>query len=759
MPRSVATVTFAGWTLVRQYSLEPTYIDLDPGAPEPKGCRGFSFCRSRAAWLQPGLKKEVEHMSWCCVLQTLAVGLVASLAAVPAAVRADAFDGYTLMGSFELPRANAIFDCLSDGRIVAIAGDDVYVESAVGSGTFTLLGTLPDADMPTSWPAAFIRVSRDGTKLAVGNNGGGYPWNNFEVGIFAFPTLTGDWFSINHYDAEWYSNTRLAITAAGPGVTSIVTVLRTTSSPAGADNPTVIDNVGGYSAGITFDAAGNLYTGNAFRTNGPSDTGWVKVFGREMWTSALTHGLPLDFETTGILVVDVLSAAYLGFDVEGNLHVGGGDSTGGPDQQDFAALVRAFAVSRALAGEGAADPGNPTEVRSFDPDSAHDNYFVVNSNPATGELYVTEFGSTTVYVYTPEPGDPFAAEVIGYTPAPGQFVNNAAFNDPARALGPPEGYGTYDSNNTTVVTLGGFGGSLTLKFDHVVEDDPLNWFGMDAIVFGNAFWVDEEADRHWAECATIEIALDANHNGQIDEDKGEGWYLIPGSHITDPVAQYTIQTWDDNPGTAIPPELLSWVPPGYYGTWTTSAYLLPDLFDTWIIENPAEDPDDEGIFGYGEYTPTLVLGDLDADNEVDDLFITPEEFYTIPDDPFKVGISPGSGGGDAFDIAWAIDADTGESADLPGFDFIRITNPTNVVSEILGEKSPEIDAVADAAPDPFGNCDGDRDIDLADVAGLQNCFGVFQEEDDACECVDRDDDEVVDLGDFAALGARLTGPR
>ena len=110
-------------------------------------------------------------------------------------------------------------------------------------------------------------------------------------------------------------------------------------------------------------------------------------------------------------------------------------------------------------------------------------------------------------------------------------------------------------------------------------------------------------------------------------------------------------------------------------------------------------------------------------------------------------------------IAWAIDPATGSPADLPGFDFIRLTSAVSAVHEVLGEKSPEIDAVADVAPDPFGDFDDDGDIDLIDVAGLQNCFG----EDDAigagCERLDRQPDGSVDLIDTAALVERLTGPR
>ena len=123
-------------------------------------------------------------------------------------------------------------------------------------------------------------------------------------------------------------------------------------------------------------------------------------------------------------------------------------------------------------------------------------------------------------------------------------------------------------------------------------------------------------------------------------------------------------------------------------TWTTEAFGLPaDPFGSPVVTNPSLDPGVEGIFGYAEYSPTLLLGDLNADHVVDDQTILPEEFYTVPDDPLEVGMTPGSGGGDAFDIAWAIDPATGKSANLPGFDFIRITSAVNVAFVALGEKS------------------------------------------------------------------------
>jgi hypothetical protein len=349
---------------------------------------------------------------------------------------------------------------------------------------------------------------------------------------------------------------------------------------------------------------------------------------------------------------------------------------------------------------------------------------------------------------------PFAAEVVDYAPSPGQFVNHAAFNDPSRALGPPVAGGIGDGDESSVVTLGGFGGSITLSFDHTVLDEPLNPFGMDAIIFGNSFWVGGDATRHWAECAVIEISLDANGNGLADD----AWYLIPGSHVTEPADQFVEQTWDDDVGDpTYPPELASWIPAGRSGSWTSATYLLPgDVFGRNIMVNPSLSV--EEVFGYADYSPTLLLGDLTADNIVDDPVLTPEEFYTSPDDPFAVGMSPGAGGGDAFDIGWAVDGATGDPARLPGFDFIRISNGNQTVLPFVGELSPEIDAVADVAPDPFGDFDFDGDIDLLDAAQWQACLAATDPRDADCARLDRNDNGRLEPRDVLAVIERLTGP-
>ncbi len=355
---------------------------------------------------------------------------------------------------------------------------------------------------------------------------------------------------------------------------------------------------------------------------------------------------------------------------------------------------------------------------------------------------------------------PFASTVVEFSPAPGQFVNELLFNDPSKALGAPVGAGTYNQDNSKLVSLGGFGGSITLAFDHTVLDDGTNPMGLDAIVFGNAHWVDGNPNRHWAECGYIEISRDTNDNGLADDS----WYLIPGSHITDLADQWETRTWDDDVGDpTYPPENPNWIPPGLSGMWTTQAFRLPsEVFDVQTLENPnGLGATVEGVFGYADFNPVLILGDLDADNVVDEPEISPEHFYTTPDDPFEVGMTLDSGGGDAFDIAWAIDATTGQPAGLDGFDFIRITNGVDHITPLFGEISTEIGGVADVLPgDGDMNCDGVLDgldispfvLALTDSIAYEAAYSDCRRRN-----ADINDDGEVDILDVAPFVAQLTG--
>lgn len=190
-------------------------------------------------------------------------------------------------------------------------------------------------------------------------------------------------------------------------------------------------------------------------------------------------------------------------------------------------------------------------------------------------------------------GGPFATRVIEYRPAPGQYINlpgpeGFQFNDPTKALGPPQGGGTLAAGNAKSVTLGGFGGSITLGFDETVRDRACNPLGLDAIVYGNAVWVNGNPRRRWAEAGVIEISRDVNGNGLVDDP----WYVIRGPSLAQTPAQsWRLAWWDNNAGTPTPPANLNWYPgppafPGWPASYSTGSFELPPVYAGLILENP-----------------------------------------------------------------------------------------------------------------------------------------------------------------------------
>ncbi|OFX14100.1 MAG: hypothetical protein A2Z18_00695 [Armatimonadetes bacterium RBG_16_58_9] len=251
--------------------------------------------------------------------------------------------------------------------------------------------------------------------------------------------------------------------------------------------------------------------------------------------------------------------------------------------------------------------------------------------------------------------NPFADGVISYNPGPGQFVNHPMFNDPARCLGAPQGLYVDEPNNESVTTLGD-GGSITLKFNEPVHDDPANPYGLDFIVFSNANFIGGDPYYRWQELAFVEISQD-----------GSNWYLIMPSKL--------------------PAELVG-------------------RMDTGQCRST--------VSGYAEYTPTVGLPQ-DLATPSFRVSRTEEELYTVPERPSVLGndglidFDYVSGGGDAFDIARAVvqsspgvlalDGGSVIPAGIDWFRYVRITDALFGDSlPQLGEISAEIDAVSDVRP-------------------------------------------------------------
>lgn len=280
------------------------------------------------------------------------------------------------------------------GRMVAATGQKVFLQDAVDSKFWTQVATVN-----ASMDASFIKVSPDGTTVALGQG-----WNK-DLLVFPLSLLTSGGFPnltthpntttfsssvVQYYDAAWADDsTHLIInggtwdpvtqTASNVGISS----LDTTNS---ANTPVdIISNTSypGASSGVTVDASKNLIFGNGFSYGGGSLTGeLVMLPAADWWDNSTqapkTSGLPVAYSTADKFADSVLSAAHLGFDKEGNLHVGGGQFvSGGPNTENgYAVLISEQVISDTADSSVPLyqiDESDATQYREFEGDACRND--------------------------------------------------------------------------------------------------------------------------------------------------------------------------------------------------------------------------------------------------------------------------------------------------------------------------------------------------------------------------------------------------
>ncbi|MCE9548112.1 MAG: PEP-CTERM sorting domain-containing protein [Planctomycetia bacterium] len=340
--------------------------------------------------------------SRCRFASILILSLLAAtlLSAQPAA--ASLFDSYTRQPSreFDLPAISSApgtsqggtqMDNLPDGRLVLVTTritafftgyGEVRVETAPGSHVFNYVGDLPLPTLDNIWynPPVFLTINQQTGKVAVGNGSGSlgiFDANN-PGGVQWFEGVAGGNFLGN---AAWRNGTQLAVTSSdfAENRVDLLNITNGHVDPVIA-GPADINGVG--SGGVAFDAAGNAYVGVGYG----SAVGEIRKFDTSTWPT------PVQLFTDGTLVTTQLSAAWLQFDSEGNLLVGGADTFGGSGHTNYFSIV---------------DPSG--QVRSFDPDgnSVNDAYNVVY-NQHSGEILVWDdsYGSDPLHVFV------FAADAV-----------------------------------------------------------------------------------------------------------------------------------------------------------------------------------------------------------------------------------------------------------------------------------------------------------------------------------------------------------
>lgn len=304
------------------------------------------------------------------VLSPLAPLTTAHAATIPA---------YTPVGSFALP--SGPWDLLPDGRILQLRGNDVFRQDALNASTYTRVGGFAPGSFPNfgSGPSpAFLRVSPDGARLAVGNNQ--FNANNAVlVGNLADLSTSANLpvssLAAPNFDAAWDGNGRLYVTGGDASTFASVLTRVDIDPPAGPTSTRVITGIGNGSGGVTV-RNGTLYTGVGFSFG--TNTGEVRAFDAATLAAANS---PVAF-STGTFTADILSGASLGFDRFGNLLIGGGDAFSSSPDFGYAAVV------------DLADPLNPLRLS---PAGTQVGSYRIAFNTATDELLVAASGAAYRY--------------------------------------------------------------------------------------------------------------------------------------------------------------------------------------------------------------------------------------------------------------------------------------------------------------------------------------------------------------------------
>lgn len=245
----------------------------------------------------------------------------------------------------------------------------------------------------------------------------------------------------------------------------------------------------------------------------------------------------------------------------------------------------------------------------------------------------------------------YVTQLFEFLPAPGQFINKAPGN-----MVSAEGI---LGKKTGMVSLGAWGGTIVLGFDHTV----LNVADKeDIIVYGNP-------QGNFAEPAIIWVMQDENANGKPDDT----WYEVAGSEFGKPgyIRNYEVTYTKPNPTTADVPWRDN---QGNTGVVKTNTFHKQSYFPEWAPGN--------------EYT---LKGSLLPSSNID---MTVPSYITSM--PFAWGYADNRVGGDKIDIANAVDKD-GKKMNLKGIDFIKIQTGIQANMGWLGELSTEILGVADAS--------------------------------------------------------------
>ena len=272
--------------------------------------------------------------------------------------------------------------------------------------------------------------------------------------------------------------------------------------------------------------------------------------------------------------------------------------------------------------------------------------------------------------------------VVSYLPI-GQFANNSAWG----VLGSK--FAGKTSLDSTGVSLGAFGGFIEFYFENGITNDEKSPYGVDFVVYGNAFNGNPEAGAV-----------------QVSED-GSKWYELAGSNYydgnfsyTDPASGFSkVYTGTLRNTNVVYTNGTSRVSASLGGR--TAKEVCPTawfpLTSNYSIGGAHTDENVTMTFNSNTLTFTGITAIADSDTTADYAFgyadVTPNgspNTYGDAVNPYTPYTSDKTGG-DGFDLEWAVDIATGRPVDVTGktFHYVRVYSAVLDFGR-FGETSTEI---------------------------------------------------------------------
>jgi len=281
---------------------------------------------------------------------------------------------------------------------------------------------------------------------------------------------------------------------------------------------------------------------------------------------------------------------------------------------------------------------------------------------------------------------PYISKVYEYCPAPGQFINEMPRYEEGDTYETilQKAEESISGTNDIMISLGGYGGYVTLGFDHTVINIPGE---KDFRIWGNAFYELLNPDQRGgsAEPGIVMVSYDTNCNGLPDDE----WYELAGSEYykAETRHNYTITYRRPDPDR-IPEEDdsgflddINYIPwsdsDGASGHMAKNTFHNQSYYPLWIKADNISftgtrlAPNGIDLSGTGRYYVLYAYDWGYVDNH-------PNEYDEL----------------NSFDISWAVDSE-GNKVHLPGVDFVRVYTGLNQYCGWLGETSTELSRAQD----------------------------------------------------------------